>query len=456
MLEKIESSFKDLISAFQVARLYPYWHPQFKKSIEKAYISLEEALKEREELVIGIVGEELAFEKEIFFELSKNVRPMILYLKERGIERIAFMRGMENEELSRFIAFLITPKEETKVEPQEHLSLLGVRNIVVGKIKASSPLRETVTRPGNYLGVYEDSLVKVTHSLEKVLNGEKIDYLFLRSVVNNVMEGLLGRYQDFLNFAAVKRYSLRTFFHILNVSLLSMHFSSKIGFTKDEILDIGTAALFHDIGKLYISRKIIRKPAKLTEEEFTKIKSHCLIGAEMLLEYVDTLGILPVVVCFEHHVRYDLKGYPKVSSYQKPHIASLIVSICDVYDALSQRRDYKSDYPPKMIYDLMMKERGEAFQPQLLDKFFKIMGVWPVGTIVLLSDARIAVVVDENEDDIFFPKVEVIAPADKKETIDLKTVKEKNKIEKFLNPLKEGREYLPLVYPDPENNLTYL
>lgn len=457
MLEKVEDAFRDLISAFQVARLYPDWHPQFKKSVEKAYISLEEALEGREELVIGIVGEELAFEKEIFFELSKNVRPMILYLKERGIERIAFMRGMENEELSRFIAFLITPKEEIKIEPQERLSLLGIRNIVVGKIKASSPLRDTGwPRPRNYLGVYEDSLGKVAHSLEKVLSGEKIDYLFLRSVVNNVMEGLLGRYQDFLNFAAVKRYNLRTFFHILNVSLLSMYFSSKIGFTKDEILDIGTAALFHDIGKLYISRKIIRKPAKLTEEEFTKIKSHCLIGAEMLLKYVDGLGILPVVVCFEHHLRYDLKGYPKVSSYQKPHIASLIVSICDVYDALSQRRDYKSDYPPKMIYDLMMKEKGEAFQPQLLDKFFKIMGVWPVGTIVRLSDARVAVVIDENEDDIFFPKVEVIAPPDKKETIDLKTVKEKNKIERFLNPLKEGKEYLPLVYPDPENNLTYL
>src|SRR4030042_6721698 len=112
MLEKVEDAFRDLISAFQVARLYPDWHPQFKKSVEKAYISVEEALEGREELVIGIVGEELAFEKEIFFELSKNVRPMIIYLKERGIERIAFMRGMENEELNRFIAFLIMPKEE--------------------------------------------------------------------------------------------------------------------------------------------------------------------------------------------------------------------------------------------------------------------------------------------------------------------------------------------------------
>ena len=108
-----------------------------------------------------------------------------------------------------------------------------------------------------------------------------------------------------------------------------------------------------------------------------------------------------------------------------------------MYDALSQRRSYKNDYPPNMIYDLMMREKGRAFEPQLLDKLFKIIGVWPVGTIVRLSDGRIAVVREENEDDIFSPKVEVISPLDKKETIDLKKEEAKIKIERSLNPLSE-------------------
>jgi hypothetical protein len=98
-----------------------------------------------------------------------------------------------------------------------------------------------------------------------------------------------------------------------------------------------------------------------------------------------------------------------------------------------------------MIYDIMIKDKGTTFEPDLLDKFFKIMGVWPQGTIVVLSDGRIAVVREENEDDIFSPKVEVIAPADKKEVIDLKSVKEKLKIERSLSILKEGREYLSSI-----------
>jgi HD-GYP domain-containing protein (c-di-GMP phosphodiesterase class II) len=230
-----------------------------------------------------------------------------------------------------------------------------------------------------------------------------------------------------------------------------MYFSSKLGFAKEDSLDIGIAGLFHDIGKIYISRKIINKPDKLGTEEFERMKSHAILGAEILLGYADHLGILPVVVCFEHHLKFDMKGYPKSPFVQKPHIATMIVSICDVYDALAQRRGYKIDYSPDFIYNVMTRERGEAFDPELVDKFFKIMGVWPIGSIVALSDNRIAVVTDEHEDDIFSPTVKVIASApgqqeqDQGEAIDLSKAKDTLKIDHYLNPWKEGKEYLRLV-----------
>jgi HD-GYP domain-containing protein (c-di-GMP phosphodiesterase class II) len=183
----------------------------------------------------------------------------------------------------------------------------------------------------------------------------------------------------------------------------------------------------------------------LTEEEFTQVKSHVVVGAEILLKYVETFGMLPVVVAFEHHLKYNMKGYPKISFQEQPHVASLIVTICDVYDALSQKRSYKSDYPPHAIYEIMMKERGETFEPALLDTFFKITGVWPVGTIVKLTDGSIAVVKDENEEDIFAPKVQIVYPHPVAELTDLKLVKEKLKIERFLNPLSEGKPFAHLV-----------
>jgi len=156
------------------------------------------------------------------------------------------------------------------------------------------------------------------------------------------------------------------------------------------------------------------------------------------------LGILPVVVSFEHHLKYDSSGYPRMPLSRKQHIASLIVSICDVYDALSQRRGYKQDYSPDVVYNIMNKERGTSFDQELLDKFFRFMGLWPVGSIVALNDGSIALVKDENETDIRRPKVEIVSPVDKKRVVDLAQDNSLN-IERYLNPWKEGKEFLRLV-----------
>jgi hypothetical protein len=115
-----------------------------------------------------------------------------------------------------------------------------------------------------------------------------------------------------------------------------------------------------------------------------------------------------------------------------------------VYDALAQRRTYKKDYPPNEIYNIMMKEKGKLFDPKLLVKFFKITGVWPIGTIVSLSNRSIAFVREANERDIFRPVVEVISPKNRKGMIDLLKNKDIS-IKKSLNPFAEGKKYLDML-----------
>jgi putative nucleotidyltransferase with HDIG domain len=242
----------------------------------------------------------------------------------------------------------------------------------------------------------------------------------------------------------MKHYDEVTFGHLVNVSILSMYFSWKLGFAKDDFLDISTAALFHDIGKIFISRKIIKKPGGLSVGEFAAMKSHTILGAQILMGYSESLGVISPIVAFEHHLRYDLKGYPKLRFAQAPHTSSLIVSICDVYDALTQRRSYKRDYPPDMIYQLMNREKGGLFHPQLLDRFFQIFGVWPIGTVLLLSNKAIAIVREQNQNDIFNPIVEIVLPQNDRRLLNLKEDKSV-RIEKFLSPLSEGKDYLHLI-----------
>src|SRR3989338_6537533 len=446
MAEAIDDSLRSLVSSLQLARIYPAEHPKFKESLESAHNSLRGLLEERSELVIGIIGEELAFEKEVFFNLSKSVKPFIQYLKERGVERIAFTRGITKEELSAFIVFLITPKDEISSGIQEYLLDKGIKNIAIGKIMAGDDsLRKEVLDSVSYLRQYEDSLSKISISLDAILKNEAFDYPELKSTLISMMENLFKSYQEFLKLTALKRHDISTFVHLLNVAILSMHFSSRLGFNKDDVLSIGMAALFHDIGKIYISGQVIKKPDKLSDEEFEMMKSHAELGADILLKYTRKLGVLPAIVAFEHHLRYDLKGYPKLIFASRPHIASLIVSLCDVYDALNARRSYKKSYPPELIYNLMLKEKGKMFEPELLEKLFMVMGVWPVGTIVSLTDKSAAIVREENEDDIFSPKVEVVFPFDKSGPVDLRMKKQELKIEFALDILGEGKKYYHLV-----------
>ncbi|MDD5042529.1 MAG: HD domain-containing protein, partial [Candidatus Omnitrophica bacterium] len=289
--------------------------------------------------------------------------------------------------------------------------------------------------------LYDFSVEKVAQVVSSVLNLEKIDPRLLRLSLNNIIDSLSMQRQELLKLATVKRYDVEVYVHMLNVAIFAMYFSSRLGFEKNEVLDIGVAALFHDIGKMYISRKTLHKPDKLSEQEFNRIKSHTVLGAEFMFRYVDTLGTLPVVVSFEHHLKYDMSGYPRMPLLKKQHIVSAIVSICDVYDALSQRRGYKQDYSPDVVYNIMNKDRGTAFDPALLDKFFQFMGFWPIGAVVALNDGSIALVREENDSDIRRPKIEVISPEEKRRSVDL--VQEPSlSIERYLNPWKEGKEYL--------------
>jgi putative nucleotidyltransferase with HDIG domain len=449
MLDNAIATFKDVLALLEAAKLYGPEHPKFSETLKRASLSLQELLADRNDFVIGIIGDELAFENEVLLDLSKQIAPAIKFLKDRGVERIAFSQGVTGDELKKFILFLTSPKKEVKDNVQQYLEAQGVRNINVGKIKEAGSeddqSGESAEMEQDFLKIYETSLDKVTSSLADVLNEQAIDHLALQLVVNNMMRNMAKYHQELLKLTTLKRYDAISYVHILNVAILSMYFASKIGFSKEDVINIGIAALFHDIGKMYISRKILSKPESLNNEEFEQVKSHAVLGAELLLKYTNVLGVLPAVVAFEHHLKFDLSGYPKLPFIRTPHTVSLLVSICDVYDALSQRRGYKLDYSPEMIYNVMLTEKGTSFEPWLLDKFFSIMGIWPIGSLVSLTDGRVAVVKDENEDDPSSPKVEVIYPEANPELINLSQTQDRLKIDRYLNPWKEGKQFLHLL-----------
>ncbi len=446
MVEKIKVALLNLSSAAQAGKIYSKDHPSFQEFIDRAFQALHEVLSQTKELVIGIVEDELAWEGEIFFSLSQKLNALVLYLQEKAIERVVFLPELNEEELSSFAILLINQEQKGAVDAREYLTALGIKNIRAGKLRALTSQPEKAEDPSAAIKRRKNKTIRnVSQIIENVLNEEDVDYMELKFNVLNYMEDYLGRRQELIDLVSIKKKDLNTFLHMLNVSIISMFVSSKLGYSNEDVLNFGIAGLFHDIGKLAISKRILKKPTKLDEGEFYKMKHHTTQGAEILVKYTEAMGMLPTVVAYEHHLRYDMKGYPQLSHPQKPHTASMLISMCDVYDALAQRRTYKQDFPPEKIYNIMIEGKGASFEPELLDSFFRALGVWPIGTIVSLSNRRIAIVRRTNESDIFKPVVEVIHPKKRREVIDLSEEGIKLKITKSLNPFKEGKKYFELI-----------
>lgn len=432
--DKVEVFINDLAVASQYAKLYSPAHKKFEQSIDKTYKDAQDILQEIKVLIIGIIGDDFVFENEIFFEFSmtSTAQLLIKLFRDKGIEKIIFKPFLGRSELRTFI-ILLTDIHEINMNIGK-MDYLGIENIVIDKItQPVSSLEEEKKDERAKFSIYENYLNKVTEYSDAVLNNQAIDSLPIKLYIISIMDNLL-RLQRLLGLTAVKIRPSTPIVHTTNVSILALLFCLRMGFEKNEVIETNISALFHDIGRIYIYKKM---------GEAINTKSHSEKGAEILIKYINTLGLLPVLVAFEHHLRYDLNGYPRLQSKYKPHIASAIVSICDVYDSFSQRRSHKYDYSPDIIYKQMMQGKGNAFDPYLLEIFFRIIGIWPVGTIVMLNDGRVGVVCEENEDDIARPKVEITDYSTRK-TIDLKN-NEELKIERALNPFTEGNVYLDLI-----------
>jgi len=446
MKARIKESITQFFSAVQTGKIYAENHPRSLEVTESAFHSLQEIFRDTTELVIGIVDDELAWEEEVFFDLSKKLRSVIFYLKDRNIERIYIHQALTLEELRTFISLLSSAKGEFQRNSEQLLTRHGVRHISTSKIK-DIDLDQLRNRDDwdKMQEMYDSALDTIKGTIENVAEGKSVDNLDIRFDMLNMLDFFMGRHQELVTLISVRKKDMITFAHMCNVAILSMHLGSRLGFTKDDVLDLGVGSLFHDIGKIAISSRILKKKGKLDDEEFRKMREHPLFGAKILVKYMDTLGIIPVVIAYEHHRRFDLQGYPKVEFPKRPHVASLIVSLCDVYDALAQRRTYKKDFPPNKIYEIMVEERGKLFDPELFDQFYSSLGVWPVGTIVQLTDSRIAVVREINEEDIFGPRVEIVSSVGKGSFLDMADTKQKIAIDKALNPFGRGKEFITTI-----------
>jgi putative nucleotidyltransferase with HDIG domain len=198
-----------------------------------------------------------------------------------------------------------------------------------------------------------------------------------------------------LGLANIKNYDEPLFNHSVNVAIYSIAIGRRIGISQKHLSHLGLAGLFHDIGKVKIPKEVLVKPERLSPEELAILRSHPMIGAEILMRMKewDELSTRMVTGALEHHLKYDLTGYPKLSRKKKASLFGRIIALADFYDFLTRPMvTHQLPYPSDKIFGSMLERSGKDFDPALIKVFINLIGIFPIGTLVLLNTNEIGIV----------------------------------------------------------------
>lgn len=179
--------------------------------------------------------------------------------------------------------------------------------------------------------------------------------------------------------------------HSVNVALFALAVGVGMGLSERELTELGIGMLLHDIGKLKIPERVLKKPGKLSEEEYQLMKLHTSYGYEMLKESSD-LSAASMLIALQHHERVDGTGYPRGLKKGEMHLFSRIAAVVDVYEALSANRAYRPAFLPHEALELLMGGSGSQFDEEVIGAFLRTISVYPVGMTVVLSNGYRGVV----------------------------------------------------------------
>lgn len=244
----------------------------------------------------------------------------------------------------------------------------------------------------------------VKNQIQRFIATKDMDMDKIHKLVDMIIQEMLTSKTDLVNLKDLKLKDEYTFSHCVNVCILSVLLGVKLGLSRLKINSIGTGCLLHDFGKILLPDAILMKPGKLTEDEFEEVKKHPLYGYEAIKNEINIRPTTKVVVLL-HHERINGSGYPFGYTAEKIHEAAQICSICDVFDAMTSNRVYKKALSISDAVEYLYSTAGIYFDKKLVHEFLKYVPVYPPGTIVLLNNGLIGIVIKNNKTNLLRPVI---------------------------------------------------
>jgi HD-GYP domain-containing protein (c-di-GMP phosphodiesterase class II) len=362
--ESLSRFLRALVQTAGAVSLYSREHRMTVTRTSQALALLNESLKDDNSVTVMHLGNDL-FVDGLPLDRDPHLDRVMRAITAYGIGHITISRGATYEDVE-LLSKIVARKVEGDLQP--------TRFIRFGAVDMNAPKQSD--EKGLDFATFSAVPDQMKKQLEEVFSIhnhlEPFDLQTVLGLVSGFVTAFRKESNPLLALVPLREMDEYTFTHSLNVSILNLAQGMSLGFEGQLLHDIGVAALLHDVGKQFVPQDILNKPGALKEEDWEYVRQHSLRGAEYLL---NNPGIprLAVLCAFEHHMRYDMSGYPKVPPGWRTNICSQITMVSDYFDALRTKRAYKDARDFAETAGFMLDIAGTGLNPFLALNFLRIL-----------------------------------------------------------------------------------
>jgi len=415
-----------LYTAVRSLKLYPLENAQAQKALDDLTAATTHLLNVERELEVRLQGEFLFVNStrlRLDLDNYASFSHILGQLRQSGIGAVRIDEGVERRELQIFVSLLLSyaAKEANpnKVfELGQKLTDGGVTHVSVEPpLDTDEETEDAEKQKEAAKRTYARSVAVTKEVINSIRMGRSANVKKVKRAVQAIVDQVLNNEESLMGLTTLRDYDEYTFTHSVNVCIFSVALGRKLGFTKLQLYDLGMAALFHDVGKSRVPLEVLNKEGGLTDEEWRIIQAHPWLGV-LTLFGLRGYGEIPyrgMIVAYEHHMKTDLTGYPKSVRGRDLSIYSKIVAVADGFDAATSRRVYQTvPIQPDQVLKEMWENPRRGYDQVVVKAFINLVGIYPVGTCVILDTHEVAIVHAANPDvsQVHRPMVRVVAAPD--------------------------------------------